>query len=93
MLVSAGTATTTATGLKTGTGVSVAATAGAGVASTSPSVAMIGLIFLKVGAVLYGSGYVLIAYLEGELVHQREWLTSNESVSYTHLTLPTKRIV
>ncbi len=78
MLVSAGTATTTATGLKTGTGVSVAATAGAGVASTSPSVAMIGLIFLKVGAVLYGSGYVLIAYLEGELVHQRGWLTSNE---------------
>lgn len=26
------------------------------------------LIFLKVGAVLYGSGYVLFAYLEGELV-------------------------
>ena len=62
MLVSASTATTTATG----------------VASTAPSVAMIGLIFLKVGAVLYGSGYVLIAYLEGELVHQRGWLTSNE---------------
>ena len=62
MLVSASTATTTATA----------------VVSTSPSVAMIGWIFLKVGAVLYGSGYVLIAYLEGELVHQRGWLTSNQ---------------
>lgn len=49
-----------------------------GTASSSASLAMIAWIFLKVGAVLYGSGYVLIAYLEGELVHQRHWLTSNQ---------------
>ena len=27
-------------------------------------------VFLKVGAILFGSGYVLIAYLEGELVEK-----------------------
>lgn len=31
--------------------------------------------FLKVGAVLYGSGYVLIAFLEGGLVETHGWLT------------------
>lgn len=33
--------------------------------------------FLKVGAVLYGSGYVLFAYLDAELV-ERGWLTRQE---------------
>lgn len=33
------------------------------------------LFFLKVGAVLYGSGYVLVAFLEGGLVQERAWLT------------------
>lgn len=33
------------------------------------------LIFFKIGAVLFGSGYVLIAYLEGELVQRLGWLT------------------
>ena len=33
--------------------------------------------FLKVGAVLYGSGYVLFAYLEAELVHQ-QWLSRSD---------------
>ncbi len=36
------------------------------------------LFFLKVGAVLYGSGYVLIAFLEGELVGELGWLTSEQ---------------
>jgi chromate transporter len=31
--------------------------------------------FLKVGAVLYGSGYTLVAFLEGGLVRDRGWLT------------------
>ena len=44
------------------------------------SLAMLGWIFLKTGAVLYGSGYVLIAYLEGELVHQHQWLTENQLI-------------
>ena len=33
------------------------------------------LFFLKVGAVLYGSGYVLVAFLEGGLVDELGWLT------------------
>ncbi len=33
--------------------------------------------FIKVGAVLYGSGYVLFAYLDAELV-ERGWLTRQE---------------
>ncbi|TNE46090.1 MAG: chromate efflux transporter [Deltaproteobacteria bacterium] len=33
------------------------------------------LVFLKVGSVLFGSGYVLVAYLDGELVQTLGWLT------------------
>lgn len=38
------------------------------------------LIFLKVGAVLFGSGYVLFAYLDGELIDQLGWLTHPDLV-------------
>ena len=37
-----------------------------------------GLFFLKVGATLYGSGYVLVSYLESGLVEQHGWLTRQE---------------
>ena len=33
-------------------------------------------VFLKIGSVIYGSGYVLLAFLRSELVLQRGWLTS-----------------
>lgn len=33
------------------------------------------LVFLKIGSVLFGSGYVLVAYLDGELVEKLGWLT------------------
>lgn len=36
------------------------------------------LFFLKVGSILYGSGYVLIALLRAGLVTERGWLTENE---------------
>lgn len=36
------------------------------------------LFFLKVGSVLYGSGYVLIAFLQRDLVEQAQWLTSQQ---------------
>lgn len=36
------------------------------------------LIFLKIGAILFGSGYVLVAYLDGELVQQLGWLSRAE---------------
>jgi chromate transporter len=38
----------------------------------------LGLFFLKVGAVLYGSGYVLVAFLEGDVVGRYGWLTRPE---------------
>jgi chromate transporter len=34
------------------------------------------LFFIKVGSVLYGSGYVLLAFLRGDLVTRWHWLTS-----------------
>jgi chromate transporter len=35
----------------------------------------LGLFFLKIGSILYGSGYVLIAFLQGGLVDTRHWLS------------------
>lgn len=57
---------------------SAVATATAGAAAAGGGAVPLGklfLFFLKVGAVLYGSGYVLVAYLEGGLVRQYGWLT------------------
>jgi len=36
------------------------------------------LFFLKIGSVLYGSGYVLVAFLEGGLVRDLGWLTQQQ---------------
>ncbi|MDA8020708.1 MAG: chromate efflux transporter [Thermoanaerobaculia bacterium] len=55
----------------------LALTAG-GSASAAVSLSQLGLFFLKVGAVLYGSGYVLVAFLEGDLVQQRGWLSEGQ---------------
>ena len=49
------------------------ATAAAGV-----SLWKLGFFFLKVGAILYGSGYVLVAFLEGDLVQTYGWITQAE---------------
>jgi chromate transporter len=38
----------------------------------------LGLFFLKIGSVLYGSGYVLVAFLEGGLVKDYGWLTNQQ---------------
>jgi chromate transporter len=46
--------------------------------ATRPSIVRIALFFLKVGAVLYGGGYVLLAFLEQGLVHQHAWLTRQQ---------------
>ena len=35
-------------------------------------------VFTKIGSVLFGSGYVLIAYLQDEIVEKRGWLTSTQ---------------
>jgi len=46
--------------------------------ASRPSLARIALFFLKVGAVLYGGGYVLLAFLEQGLVRQHAWLTQQQ---------------
>ncbi len=58
---------------------SALAAAGAGAAGATAAAA-VGLwplfaFFVKVGSVLFGSGYVLLAFLRGGLVHDRGWLT------------------
>jgi chromate transporter len=49
-------------------------------AGTAPGAAGVGLLalfafFAKVGSVLFGSGYVLLAFLRGGLVEERGWLS------------------
>ncbi|WP_069790007.1 chromate transporter [Cyanobacterium sp. IPPAS B-1200] len=46
----------------------------------SPSGWGVFLFFLKVGFFLYGSGYVLLAFLQNQLVEQNQWLTSKELI-------------
>lgn len=36
------------------------------------------LYFLKIGSVLFGSGYVLVAFLRADLVHTLSWLTDQQ---------------
>jgi chromate transporter len=56
----------------------VAASGAAVPVVTRPSLARIALFFLKVGAVLYGGGYVLLAFLEQGLIRQHAWLTRQQ---------------
>ena len=64
------------TGAKWSIGGSVAGLVGA--AATPITLTKIFLFFLKIGAVLYGSGYVLVAYLEGGLVNDYGWLSKDQ---------------
>jgi chromate transporter len=43
--------------------------------ATSVNLITLGAVFLKAGALLYGSGYVLLAFLRGDLVERLGWLT------------------
>ena len=47
-------------------------------AASAPTVWSLGLFFLKIGAVMYGSGYVLVAFLQGGLVDELGWLTQQQ---------------
>jgi len=46
--------------------------------TTDPDLVRLGLIFLKIGAVLSGSGYVLVSFLERDLVQGLGWLTERQ---------------
>ena len=59
----------------------ILAQTGASTAGVSlPTVAGVFLYFLKVGAVLFGSGYVLLALLRADLVERLHWLTENQLI-------------
>ncbi|MBD2497645.1 chromate transporter [Nostoc sp. FACHB-280] len=47
-------------------------------AVTSVSWISVFIFFLKIGCVLYGSGYVLLAFLQRDLVERNQWLTSQQ---------------
>lgn len=40
------------------------------------------LVFLKIGSILLGGGYVIIPILNNELVEKRHWLTKDEMIDY-----------
>lgn len=46
--------------------------------STPPSVWGLFLSFLKIGSILYGSGYVLVAFLQTEFVEKLGWISSQQ---------------
>src|SRR5436189_3643816 len=56
-----------------GRALAAAAAAGGGVALGTMT-----LVFLKIGAVLYGSGYVLLAFLRADFVARLGWLTDRQ---------------
>lgn len=51
-----------------------------GTQASPASLQGLALFFLKIGCILFGSGYVLVAYLEGELVREKAWLTSQQLI-------------
>lgn len=64
---------------------------GAGIMATPPSLSTLStgvgasmgwlqvfLLFLKIGSVLFGGGYVLLAFLQRDLVEQQHWLSSQQ---------------
>lgn len=46
--------------------------------SRQPQVIRLFLIFFKIGSVLYGSGYVLLAFLQADLVERLHWITPGQ---------------
>src|SRR5213592_1617961 len=54
------------------------ALAAAAVAGSGVALGTMTLIFLKIGAVLYGSGYVLLAFLRRDFVERLGWLTDRQ---------------
>ncbi len=60
-------------------GTSATVAAATGVALTVPfSLNLMFFFFLKVGAVLFGSGYVLLAFLRADLVERWHWLSESQ---------------
>jgi chromate transporter len=54
------------------------ATAAAASAATPVTLGPVFLVFAKAGAVLFGSGYVLLAFLRADLVERLHWITETQ---------------
>jgi chromate transporter len=54
--------------------------AAGGAAATAVSLPGLFGVFLKIGSVLFGSGYVLMAFLRADLVHRLRWLTEAQLI-------------
>lgn len=61
-----------------GATVDLAHAASVEVARSPVSLSRLFLMFLKIGSVLYGSGYVLLAFLRGDFVQRLGWLTDQQ---------------
>ena len=69
------------TSLTTGATLKATGAVAASVATTSAATVplwQLGWFFLKIGSVLFGGGYVLVAFLQGELVQEYGWLTQQQ---------------
>lgn len=51
-----------------------------GMAASAAGLASIGLVFLKLGVVVFGSGYVLLAFLKTDLVDRLHWITESQLI-------------
>jgi len=86
VLLAAGVVAATVYRLRAGAGtlpmlaVTMPATSAAATVSAFSAVTLPGifLIFLKIGCIVFGSGYVLLAFLRAELVDGRHWLTESQ---------------
>ena len=64
-----------------GAGPRAALVAALGAATAAPfTLSTLFLTFLKIGAVLYGSGYVLLAFMRGDFVERLGWLTDQQLI-------------
>ena len=71
-----------------GTAAVAAPAAPATSAAASASLTTLFLTFLKIGSVLYGSGYVLLAFIRADLVERWHWLTEALGRPYPYLPKP-----
>ena len=63
------------------TGTTALAAAALAAAETAPfTLTRLGLFFLKAGSILFGSGYVLLAFLRADLVERWSWLTDQQLI-------------
>jgi chromate transporter len=58
----------------------VAAATATATATASPGLVQIFLVFLKIGSVLFGSGYVLLLFLRADVVQRYHWITDTQLV-------------